>query len=383
MDSILFSGPGNVPGTGLDADAVGYQTSAGFPPLPLANYDGDGFGGSGPGGSRVSLDTEGLVLASDGSFWVSDEYGPYIYHFGPAGAMISAIAPPEAFIPHRNGSISFSADSPPIYDPNEVIVPADPSAGRANNKGFEGLSLSPDGKTLNVLIQSALDQEGGASGSTRRYARFLQYDISDASSPVYLSEHVVPLPLYTSGKGNTKVAAQSEIHALSSSQFLVLARDSGKGYGQGESDTQSLYRHIDVFDIAGATDVKGTLADTVNGSIASSAGVLADGITPATYCSFLDFNVNSQLGRFGLHNGGKEDSGLLNEKWESIALAPVNPSPGASFTSGEVFIFSFSDNDFITQDGHMDFGSYPYKDSSGYNVSTQALVFQAMLPQLL
>ena len=148
-----------------------------------------------------------------------------------------------------------------------------------------------------------------------------------------------------------KVAAQSEIHALSSSQFLVLARDSGKGFGNGKSDTESLYRHIDVFDVSaatGATDVKGVGADAVNGSIASADGTLAGRITPATYCPFLDFNVNDQLGRFGLHNGGKEDGGLLNEKWESIALALVDPQ-GGSWTSGEVFVFSFSDNDFITQ----------------------------------
>ena len=350
-DSILLKGPGGVPTTGLDADATGSQTSAGFPPLPVATFDGDGFGGDGSGGSRVAIDAEGLALAPDGySFWISDEYGPYIYHFNSTGDMLSAISPPDALIPHRNGSASFSADSPPVFDPDKTIDPEDPATGRANNQGFEGLSLSPDGKTLNALLQSALNQEGGTSDEGRGFARLLQYDISDANNPTYLSEHVVPLPFFTSGKGNTKVAAQSEIHALSTSQFLVLARDSGKGFGQGKSDTESLYRHIDVFDIsASATDVKGTSADSVNGSIASTDGKLADGITPATYCSFLDFNVNDQLGRFGLHNGGKEDDGLLNEKWESIALAPVEPGEGASFTAGEMFVFSFSDNDFITQ----------------------------------
>ena len=152
-------------------------------------------------------------------------------------------------------------------------------------------------------------------------------------------------------------------------------------YGNGKSDTESLYRRIDVFDISnGATDVKGTFADTASGSIASSDGVLAGGIEPAAYCSFLDFNVNGQLERFGVHNGGDEDDSLLNEKWESIALAPVEP--GASATSGEVFVFSFSDNDFVTQDGAMDFGNFLYKDSSGYDFGNQALVFQATLPKL-
>ena len=302
--------------------------------------------------------------------------------------MLAAIAPPDAFIPHRNGSDSFSSDTPPLYNPDEIIVPADPTTGRANNQGFEGLTLSPDGKTLNVLLQSALDQEGGLDDATRRYSRFLSYDIS-TQPPTLLAEHVVPLPTYSTKKGKTKIAAQSEIHAITSTQFLVLARDSGNGFGDGSKNTESLYRHIDVFDISAATDVKGGSADSTNGSIASADGELNDGITPAKYCSWLDFNVNSELGRFGLHNGGDEDKGLLNEKWESIAVVPVEPvaageggvdADATGAESRDVFIFSLSDNDFITQNGFMDFGAFPYKDSSGYDVNNQALVFRATVP---
>ena len=46
--------------------------------MVLTSIDtGDGFGGAGQGGKRISLDTEGLVLGKDGSFWISDEYGMY------------------------------------------------------------------------------------------------------------------------------------------------------------------------------------------------------------------------------------------------------------------------------------------------------------------
>jgi hypothetical protein len=40
-------------------------------------------------------------------------------------------------------------------------------------------------------------------------------------------------------------------------------------------------------------------------------GILRPGIVPATYCSFLDYNNNAQLNRFGVHNGGGFDHGLL------------------------------------------------------------------------
>ena len=375
LDTILLTGPDGKPTTGLDADANGFISYPGFPDLPVATYIGDGFGGPGPGGKHISLDTEGIVLVEDGSFWISDEYGPNIYHFSTNGKMLQAIAPPDAVLPHRNGSVSFSADSPPIYAQDETIVPEDTDSGRANNQGLEGLTVSDDGKTLYALLQSALDQEGGPDDPGRKNARLLEYDISSGKAD-YRAEYVVTLPTYTSKKGKTKVAAQSEIHFLGGGQFFVLARDSGAGHGQDES--QSLYRHVDVFDISSATDIKSKDNDKVGGTIASKDGTLDKGIKAAAYCNFLDFNVNSQLGRFGLHNGGEQDAGLLNEKWESIALAPID---GRCGDDREYFLISASDNDFITQSGAMNFGKFPYKDSSGYDLDNQVLVFKVKLPR--
>ncbi|KAI1380489.1 esterase-like activity of phytase-domain-containing protein [Hypoxylon crocopeplum] len=382
LDTILFSGPDGTPCTGLDADPSGHLSYTGFPDLPAATYTGDGFGGDGPGGKRIPVDAEGLYVNDDSSFWVSDEYGPYIYLFGPDGKMLSAIRPNDAIVPVRNDATSFSANSPPIYVDNgegDDVDPADPDSGRDNNHGFEGLTVSEDGKSLWVLLQAAAVQEGGLEKQTERYTRFLKYDITNRLAPVYVGEWVVPLPLYndpTAKKSkNPKVAAQSEILALENGQFLVLSRDSDAGHGLESS--LSVYRQIDVFDISGATDImaEGDY-DCVGCNIAKSkSGELKKKITPATYCSFLDFNVNAQLNRFGIHNGGDQDQYLLNEKWESLGLVPVNPDA----PNGEFYIFSLSDNDFITQNGYMDGGKFPYADSTGYNLDSQALVFKVRI----
>ena len=253
-------------------------------------------------------------------------------------------------MPRRNGSISFSADSPPVYDPDRELIPADPESGRSNNQGLEGLTVSPDGKTLYVLTQSALIQDGGPDNPFRKRSRLLVYDVSTVNTksnknnntkrnnskhehkhehnrPALRHEYVVTLPLYDE---NQEVAAQSEIHYLSNTQFLILARD---GAGRGQDDTKSLYRHIDIFDISSATDISAPEYNAVNGSIASKEGGLKPGIKAAEYCPFLDFNLDSELARFGLRNGGEEEDGEgegegrnLNEKWESISLLPVGES---------------------------------------------------------
>ncbi|KAB8073693.1 hypothetical protein BDV29DRAFT_201697 [Aspergillus leporis] len=380
LDTILLTGPDNQPTTGLDADATGHLSYPGYPPLPAATYTGNGFGGPGPGGKRISLDPEGLALVRDG-FWVSDEYGPYIYKFNHAGKMLTAIQPPAAILPHRNGTLSFSAASPPLYSPSRKTVPEDPDPGRNNNQGLEALTISPDGKTLYAMLQSALNQEGGPKKKNRQPTRLLEYDIASSDKPVYKHEYAVLLPKYEDytkdSDDKSVVASQSEIHQLPTGDFLVLSRDSGFGHGQAE--TRSVYRQADIFSLSNSTtDLKGKY-DAVGASIASSKGKLKEGITPAEYCSFVDFNVEGELAKFGLHNGGEQDAFLLNEKWEGLAIVPVEPGEHSRRGKGkknEYFLFSFSDNDFMTQDGYMNFGRFKYADESGYNIDNQVLVFK-------
>ncbi|KAF2458237.1 3-phytase [Lineolata rhizophorae] len=375
LDSIAFTGPDGEPMTGLDADVTGSITYPGFPDMPVTHFEGDGFGGDGPGGTRIPMDPEGLVLGKHGSFWISDEYGPFIYHFDCDGKMIGAIRPPEAYIPRRNGTVSFSANSPPVYDPDRDVEPSEPDTGRNTNQGLEALTASPDGKYLYSMIQSGMNQEGGDEDETRRYARVLQYDIS-CDPPTYRAEWVVSLPLYDDGE---ETAGQSEIKFISDTQFLVLARDGDAG--RGLEETESLYRHLDVFDISEATDVKDPQYDCATCGVASRDGELDEGITVAKYCPWLDFNINAELGKFGLHNGGEQDDGLLNEKWEGLNLLPVETEPHEWSGCDDYYLFAYSDNDFITQHGFMNGGALPYSDESGFELYNQVLVFKVSIPR--
>lgn len=104
-NTVLLKGPDGEPATALDADQTGGLEYLGFPLLPAATFSGDGFGGDGPGGRRVAIDPESLVLAKGGEFWIGDEYGPNIYKFDKDGKMILALRPPDAIVPIRNDSI--------------------------------------------------------------------------------------------------------------------------------------------------------------------------------------------------------------------------------------------------------------------------------------
>ena len=99
------------------------------------------------------------------------------------------------------------------------------------------MTVSPDGRTLYALLQSATEQDGGSSKSTSRFTRLLAYDVSDALliRPRLIGEWVVPLP--QDKKGNT--LAQSETHFISPNVFFVLSRD---GDGHGGNDDNSAYK---------------------------------------------------------------------------------------------------------------------------------------------
>lgn len=263
--------------------------------------------------------------------------------------MIQAIRTPDAFVPLRNGTDSFSAASPPIYDQDFKIKPENPSSGRGNNQGLEALTTSPDGKYLYTMLQSATIQDGGSSNSKRRNTRFLTYRVKDKKVELE-AEYAVQLPVLPTGR----VASQSEMIYVSKDQFLVLARDSGAGHGQDNS--QSIYRNADIIDISKATNIVGKY-DGFNGSIASKDGVLKSEIKPAEYCPWLSYNVNSQLNRFGVRNGGAQDANLLNEKWESFAFLEVDGDESKDKKKGDgkdYYLISFSDNDFITQNGKFE-----------------------------
>jgi hypothetical protein len=356
VNSTKFTESNGTPFTSLDPTSSGTGSRPGLPPLPQA------FNG------RLSLDAEGIVRLRDGSLYVSDEYGPYIYRFAASGELLGVVRPPEALIPKRAGADSFASNNPGVGQP--APVPANPTAGRQNNQGLEGLSLAPDGKTLIAVLQSATRQDlnTGSVPTSRQNTRVLTYDISaDLNNPTLTGDYVVQLPTYLDN-GAVRVAAQSEILALSDTQFLMLARD---GNGLGVANATSNYRGILLVDFEGATNLLGTPYDTGLTPVAPNGQLLAS-ITPATTSPFINMNDSAELAKFGLTNGPINNANNLSEKWEALSLVPVlDPA-----TPNDFFLFVGNDNDFLTTSGFQDGAAY----SASVDNNSAVLVYRLTLP---
>ncbi|MGG7518185.1 esterase-like activity of phytase family protein [Allorhizobium undicola] len=354
-DTMLLTDDQGKSMTGLDPEAGTRAATGTLPVLPQART------------GKISLDAEAVVRLKDGSLMVSDEYGPYIYHFSKDGRLISATEPPKALLPMRKGEINFSSNN--VGEGGVKPDPKDPDTGRQNNQALEGMSMTPDGKFLIALLQSATRQDGGDSGTTRMNTRVMIYDAANVDQLKLVHEYVVPLPTFDN-KGKVGVAAQSEILALSDKTFLMLARDSNNGQAM-KGDT-SVYRKIALVDLTAATDIANS--DFDKDKPVAPKGVVDASVKVATVTPFIDLNDNAELGRFGLHNGAPNDRNNLSEKWEAMSLAPaLDPAAPDDF-----FLFVANDNDFLTQQGYQVGASY--KAEGGAEVDTMFQVFRVTLP---
>jgi hypothetical protein len=190
--------------------------------------------------SPYGYDPEGLVAAKDGSFWVSDEYGPFITHFDARGRQIGRLSPFDGSLPVELGN-------------------------RVPNKGMEGLTITPDGRTLVGIMQSALQ----APDLTKKPSNVTTVRIVTYN----LKTHVTHEYVYLLDDPKVNSGAVSEITAISNTQFLVDERD-----GKVEPGA---YKKLFKVDLTGATDV-GPHATVAGAAYQAAHGGLLVGASATT-----------------------------------------------------------------------------------------------------
>jgi Esterase-like activity of phytase/Bacterial Ig domain len=229
--TIVLSGKDGVPLVGVtNPQANTGETMVDLNGQPLAPSD-------------HGIDSEGLVAMPDGTFWVSDEYGPFIVHFDASGKELERLSPFDGTLPQE-----LSLRSP--------------------NQGMEGLTITPDGATLVGIMQSAI-QPPGLQGSSKSVpvTRIVTIDLADRRN---VHEYLYPL----ANPQESKVAV-SEIGALSATTFLVDERDDAPVAGGNKK--------IYVADIAGATDIGPHAAVPGATYQAGAGGLLVNGVPLETF----------------------------------------------------------------------------------------------------
>ena len=338
---------------------------------------------------KLALDAEGLAIRADGSFYISDEYGASILNVSKDGKLLGVITPVQALIPQFTGASGLTGFTSQVggVDISKASDPLVQTGGRRDNQGMEAVDITPDGKYLVSMLQSATRQDTPSNlDNNRSYTRLFVYDITKSGTPSSpVGHYLVELPTFSSkgvGAAANKTAAQSEIVALSSNTFMVLTRDgNGNGAGNagpksssttvGYADNPQVFKSIALVSTANATNLAGTAYETgyttaVQGTGSSLAP--ATGIVAATTTDFVNLLNVSQLARFGLNTNTVSTLGVaslsgipgasgvtaqnvnsLSEKWEALSVVPCLDAANPN----DYFLLVGNDNDFITSTGTM------------------------------
>ncbi|MEO8204759.1 MAG: esterase-like activity of phytase family protein [Chthoniobacterales bacterium] len=275
------------------------------------------------------IDPEGIALAPDGTVYLADEYGPYLYQFTREGKMLRRLRMPDYYTPiDTSGKINYSAG-------------ADVISGRRVNLGFEGLTILPGGKVAALILEKPLAQDRRGNGF---FSRILLVELASGKikgeyAYAFESAESVMQRFGKAGEKSTKQAGLSinDMAAIDENRFLVLERDAS-GENGSFHPTPARYKSIWLIDLRGASNLlDAQFADyrmprTKENSKSLS---IAPGLRPVRK-QFL-FNLPSL--KFDFEKGPTAE--MLDAKWEGIAYLG---SP-----SQNVFeMMMTNDNDFLT-----------------------------------
>lgn len=295
-------------------------------------FVGDAYAFSDTKVGPLRFDPEGAVVGRDGTFFISDEYGPYIRQFNRQGHLIRRIPVPSKFLlaafpaGNQSGDVDAAGNSLELYpNLNEF--------GRQANRGMEGLAITPDGRMLVGIMQNALLQDHGlildVDGLPARRGlnnRILTLDLETGETHEYVYQ--MDGPALNQGRG------VNDLLAVNDHEFLVIERDNRSKVPTPPNAVQTpnnkkIYK-IDL-NTPGLTDVSllDSLPETTLGSI-----------VPVSKTLFIDL-LNSAYVVDGTTAPATTVKDVIAEKVEAMAWGPDLPD-------GRHVLYVMTDNDLYT-----------------------------------
>lgn len=229
------------------------------------------------------IDSEGIAVDKEGNFWVCEEGGPTIWKLNPDGIVLKRFTP-YTTLPLQAQDVLI--DSVFKY--------------RKNNRGFEGISITPNGK-IYAIIQSPLLYPNVNAGENTRIHRILEINpVTNATRVfVYLNEGLV-------GIGTDQIRLRDwkigDMAAINNHEFLVIEAGT-----RGKSDEKRIFK----IDISNATTINaGLYGGKTLEELKDSTGLDSLNIRPVKKELFLNLL----------------DNGWIRELDKSEGLAIINDS---------------------------------------------------------
>jgi hypothetical protein len=264
------------------------------------------------------IDAEGIVVDREGYFWICEEGGPTIWKLDQNGVVIKRFTPYAGLV---------GAES--------IDVQIDTAFGyRKNNRGFEGIALTPNGK-IYAIIQSPLLYPTKTVGENSRVHGILEIDPATNATRMfaYLNDGII------GASGSNQIRLRDwkigDMAAINDTTFLVL-----EAALRGTTDVKRVYK----INISAASVVNSGLYSGLRlEALVDSAGLAANGILPVKKTLFMDLLANgwdpaldkaeglSILNDSTIFIGNDNDYGQFSALEDGIATATTNLSHVVKF----------------------------------------------------
>ncbi|MET7330297.1 esterase-like activity of phytase family protein [Nonomuraea sp. NPDC005650] len=143
----------------------------------------------------ADFDVESIVRADDGTYWIGDEFGPFLLHFSARGTLLEA-----------------PIELPGVKAPeNPTLNGATPNL--AGSKGFEGMARSADGRRLYPLL------EGTVNGDPAGTLRLNEFDVRKRAYTGKRWTYRLDSPANAIG----------DAISVDENRFLIIERDNNQG----------------------------------------------------------------------------------------------------------------------------------------------------------
>ena len=213
------------------------------------------------------IDSEGIAVDKEGNFWLCEEGGPTIWKLNKSGVVINRYTPYANLLGSEVQDILIDT----VYK------------YRKNNRGFEGITIAPNGKVY-AIIQSPLLYPTTVIGEASRVHRILEIDpVTNATRMfAYLNDGVI------GASGSNQIRLKDwkigDLTAINDSTFLVL-----EAAARGTSDIKRLYK----ININAATEVNSGLYNTLTlEALKDSTGLANNSIVPVQKTLVMDLLAN-------------------------------------------------------------------------------------------
>jgi hypothetical protein len=158
----------------------------------------------------ADFDPESIQPLADGSFLIGEEFGPFLIHVDAAGRV-------QRVIETKLGEETIiSPDHPSLQVPPSPTAPVAYRARRSG--GYEGMALTPDGRTAWAMLEQPLF----APGSNQPEGPFLRVLELDVARMAWTGRHV----RYRLEAGATAIG---DFNMVDATRALVIERDNGEG----------------------------------------------------------------------------------------------------------------------------------------------------------